>query len=298
MKTIYINNLEEVFNKEELSVMLGNFDGFHRGHAKLLEELLKYNTKKAMLTFYPHPLEILKNTNFKYLDTILDKEEYLSDKLDYLIVLKTSKEMLSKKKEEFIKFLKNNNTVNVVCGRDYTFGALKEGTIEDLKCFNINVTSDFKLYNKRVSSTDIRNLLKRGKIVKANILLGHNYTIRGIVSKGNQLGRTIGFRTANIEQNDYLFPKNGVYFGYVTIENTIYYSMINIGNNPTVGNTLLRLEAHIFDFDQDIYNKEIKVSFLRYIRDEKKFSSLEELKEELARNKEYCINLISAQHYF
>lgn len=298
MKTIYINDLEEVFNNEELSVMLGSFDGFHRGHAKLLEELLKYNTKKAMLTFYPHPLEILKNTSFKYLDTIIDKEEYLNDKLDYLIVLKTSIEMLSKRKDDFIKFLKNNNTVNVVCGSDYTFGALKEGTIKDLECFNLNVTSDFKLYNKRVSSTDIRKLLKRGKIVKANILLGHDYTIRGIVSLGNQLGRTIGFRTANIEQNDYLFPKNGVYFGYVTLDSTKYYSMINIGNNPTIGNTQLRLEAHIFNFDQNIYNKEIKVSFLRYIRDEKKFASLEALKEELKRNKEYCKNCISSPENF
>lgn len=292
METIYINKLDEVFNCDDLTLMLGNFDGFHRGHQELLKNLNKYNTKKGLLTFYPHPLEILKKEKFLYLDTVKDKEEYLSNQLDYLIVLRTSKEMLNARKYEFIRFLRNNNVINLVCGIDYTFGVHKEGTVDDLKIFNLDIVSDYKLYNKRVSSSEIRSLIKNGKIGRANILLGHDYIIKGKVVLGNQLGRTIGFRTANIEQNEYLFPKNGVYFGYVIVDGIKNYAMINIGSNPTVGGVKRRLEAHIFDFDQDIYNKDIKVSFLKFIRDEKKFNNLNDLKNELIENKKYCLSLI------
>lgn len=292
METIYINKLDEVFNCDDLSLMLGNFDGFHRGHQELLKNLNKYNTKKGLLTFYPHPLEILKKEKFLYLDTIKDKEEYLSNKLDYLIVLRTSEEILNARKCEFIRFLRNNNVINLVCGIDYTFGVHKEGTVDDLKIFNLDIVSDYKLYNKRVSSSEIRSLIKNGKIGRANILLGHDYTIKGKVVLGNQLGRTIGFRTANIEQNEYLFPKNGVYFGYVTIDDVKHYAMINIGSNPTVGGVRRRLEGHIFDFDLEIYNKDIKVSFLKFIREEKKFNNLDDLKNELIENKKYCLSLI------
>ncbi len=292
MKTIYIDDLSKIFNKEDLAVMLGNFDGFHLGHQKLLKELLKLNTKKALLTFYPHPLTILRQKEFAYLDLISDKEEYLANKLDYLIVLKTTENMLNANKKQFLEFLINNNVKSVVCGLDYTFAKNKEGNVSDLKIFDLHVVPDFKIDNLRISSTLIRKYLSDSNIEDANKMLGRNYFIKGIVEKGSQIGRTIGFPTANVSESLYLIPKNGVYFGYVIINNIKYKAMINIGINPTIN--LIhkpRIEAHILDFNQDIYGKEIKVLFVKKLRDEKKFSSKEELIDMLKKNKDECKNL-------
>lgn len=292
MKIIYIDSLSEIFNNEPLALMLGNFDGFHLGHQELLKELLKIKTKKGLLTFYPHPSTIFKGTKFYSLDTIKDKEEYLKDYIDYIIVLKTSSEILNSSKETFLNFLKNNKVKSVVCGSDYTFACQKEGTVKDLNVFDLHVVPDFKIDNIRVSSSEIRTYLKKGEIESANKMLGRNYFIKGIVKKGSQIGRTIGFPTANIESSDYLFPKCGVYFCYAYINNKKYKAMVNIGINPTIN--LIdkeRLEAHILDFNQDIYEEELKIEFIKKIRDEQKFASKEELIDILRKNKQECESL-------
>ncbi len=293
MKIIYINNLNEIFNYEELGLMLGNFDGFHLGHQELLKELSKINTKKGLLTFYPHPSTIFNESKFYYLDTIEDKKDYLKDYIDYIIVLNTSKEILNSSKVTFINFLTNNKVKSIVCGNDYTFGYRKEGTVKDLYDFDLHIVADFKIENNRVSSTLIREYLKSGEIENANKMLGRNYFIKGIVTRGAKIGRTIGFPTANIEETQYLLPKKGVYFCYTYIDNQKYKAMVNIGINPTIN--LIdkkRLEAHILNFNKDIYGKEIKIEFIKKLRDEKKFKSKEELIETLIKNKQECENLV------
>jgi riboflavin kinase/FMN adenylyltransferase len=274
--------------------MLGNFDGFHLGHNELLNELKKINIKKGLLTFYPHPLKILTNLDFKYLDTIEDKEKKLENDLDYLIVINTTIDILKKDKNSFINFLKNNNVSDIVCGNDFTFGKNKSGTIKDLSEFNLHIVPDFKIDNIRVSSTYIRKYLNEGNIDLANKYLGHYYEIEGCVSHGSHLGNTIGFPTANIEENEYLLPNNGVYFGYAIIDKKKVFGMINIGINPTIN--LLnkkRLEINLFDFKLDIYNKNIRVGFIKKLRDEIKFNSKEDLINMLNKNKLECLNLIN-----
>ena len=292
MKTIIIKSLNELFNKEPLALMLGNFDGFHKGHQQLLKVLKEKDIKKGLLTFYPHPLKVLNNFDFKYLDTIKDKEIYLENDIDYLVVLSTSKELLNSTKNDFIKFLKLNNVRDIVCGNDFTFGSHKSGTIKDLSLFNLSVVPDYTTNNIRISSTKIREFLRNGNVVEAKNFLGRYYELQGLVVHGSQIGRTIGFPTANIEENEYLLPKNGVYFGYAIIDKEKYFGMINIGVNPTIN--LIdkrRLEINIFDFSKDIYGKTIRVGFIDKIRDEKKFDSKEELVKTLELNRDTCIKL-------
>ncbi len=293
MKTVFIKDLNEVFQNENLALMLGNFDGFHLGHNALLNELKKLNIKQGLLTFYPHPLKILKNLDFKYLDTIKDKEKKLENEIDYLIVINTTKELLNENKNSFINFLKNNKVSDIVCGNDFTFGKNKSGTVKDLSDFRLHIVPDYKIDNIRVSSTYIRKYLNEGNIDFANKYLGHFYEIEGVVSHGSHLGNTIGFPTANIEENEYLLPSNGVYFGYAIVDDKKIFGMINIGINPTIN--LLnkkRLEINLFDYNQDLYDKIIRVGFIKKLRDEIKFNSKEELINMLNKNKLECINLI------
>ncbi len=295
MRIIEINSLDEVFNKNNLSIMLGDFDGMHKGHQVLLNTLLNIKAHHAMLTFYPHPKEFFTSEKFKYLDTIKDKEIRLCNDLDYLIVLKTNKNILNSSKQDFINFLKNNNVTDVVCGNDFTFGKNKEGNVSDLNMFNVHLVDDVTLNNKRISSTSIREYLRKGQIKEANCLLDRIYSVKGIVSKGSQLGRTIGFPTANLDDLDYLLPGRGVYFGYALIDNIKYFGMINIGINPTF-NLLKnnRLEINIFEFNNNLYDKEIEVFFIDKIRDEKKFNSKEELVLELEKNRLECLEYMNS----
>ena len=296
MISIYIKDKNFITIPEKICAAIGNFDGVHLGHQRLIEECKKQcqekGYKSAVLTFYPHPLKVLNNFDFKYLDTIKDKEIYLENDIDYLVVLSTSKELLNSTKNDFIKFLKLNNVRDIVCGNDFTFGSHKSGTIKDLSLFNLSVVPDYTTNNIRISSTKIREFLRNGNVVEAKNFLGRYYELQGLVVHGSQIGRTIGFPTANIEENEYLLPKNGVYFGYAIIDKEKYFGMINIGVNPTIN--LIdkrRLEINIFDFSKDIYGKTIRVGFIDKIRDEKKFDSKEELVKTLELNRDTCIKL-------
>lgn len=273
-----------------LCATIGNFDGVHKAHQLLINECKKNGEKSVVITFYPHPLCVLK-TNFNYCFlTNLNRKINLIRKLnpDYLIIIEFTRTTALTRKDEFIDYLKSIGITSIVCGKDTFFGYKNEGTISDLeKEFNVKVIDDLYVDDLKVSSSNIKKLLEEGKIELANKLLGRNYMIEGVVVEGFHNGEKLGYRTANLDILGNVPPKNGVYAVNVLYNKKKYLGMCNVGYNPTIGKlNTLKLETHIFNFDQMIYGEEIKVEFLSYIRKETKFSSLDELKEQLKKDKE------------
>lgn len=289
MKIIHINNFEEKYIYEPISACIGNFDGIHLGHQALIKEVLKSTLPHAMITFNPHPIKYFIDQNYKELTPLDTKIELLENVLDYLIILDFNKELAHMSPLDFIKLLKKNMIFEIVCGTDYHFGYQAKGNADMLKDYfkTIIIPSIYK-DNTLVKSQAIRNKIQNGDMKEANNLLGRSYTIKGVVCHGSHLGHTIGFPTANINDVEYLLPKNGVYMTITKIHNKFYKSMTNVGFNPTFNkkNNIV-VETNILDFDQDIYGEEISVSFIELIRDEKKFLSIDELKQELVKNQEY-----------
>ena len=278
---------------EEYALALGNFDGVHLGHQKLIEYAKKTGLKVAIMTFEPHPISIIKNIkNLMYITPYCVKKDLFNDYLcDVILKVSFDINVMKMKKEEFIAFLKKINPKKIICGYDYTFGYMGEGKAIDLsKCFDTIIVSKYMIDGIRVSSTKIREYITSGDIDKANKMLGRPYMIKGVVEHGNALGRTIGFRTANITHKDYIMPKNGVYLCKIKRGNETLYGMANVGYNPTINvQKELRLEVNIFDFSKDIYGETLEIYFIYHLRDEIKFNSKEELIEELSRNKEFGI---------
>ncbi len=286
MKIVEISNLNETKILENIAVMLGNFDGIHLGHKAILDKLLESDLPKGIMVFDPHPNHFF-DSSFKELMDLGSKIEYFTNFMDYFIILKTSDEILSSSKYDFINFMKNNHIVEIVCGNDYTFGKNKEGSVKDLVDeFYVSIVPDVQINNKRVSSTSIRKHLINGEILEANKELGRDYSVEGIVVDGNHLGRTINFRTANLNKVSTLVPKKGVYLGYSYIDGDKVYAIVNVGMPSFVNNDGVRVEAHYLDFYKDIYYKKIKVHFVYYMRDMKKLHSIKELEKLLQKDKE------------
>ncbi len=291
MKLIKINstNSERI---DELSCVLGNFDGLHKGHSALIELLQTMPNKKAIITFEPHPKSYFDNDNFRYIMSYDQKLNAINGKnIDYCIRLdfKMFKDLSV---SEFVTFLKNIGVQDVICGEDFRFSKNRLGTpVELSKYFNTHVISEVTYNDRRISSSMIRERITNGDMIEANELLGFNYRIDGIVVKGRQVGRTIGYPTVNIEYNEYVLPKKGVYYGIMTYKNKSYKAMINIGNNPTMNRTdKLSLEAHILDFNDSIYGELVSLEFIERIRDEINFNSVDLLLEQLRKDKEIISN--------
>ncbi|MFI3329651.1 MAG: bifunctional riboflavin kinase/FAD synthetase [bacterium] len=253
---------------------IGNFDGVHIGHQNLIKETKEAGFKSLVITFD----EINKDNLF----TLEDKIEKIKQlEVDYLIILKYEdfKNMFY---TEFIKMLKKLKTKKVVIGKDFRFGFKQEGDYIDLENkFEVKRLDDILIDNKRISSTSIRQYLTEGSLEKVNELLGYNYFVKGIVVKGNQLGRTIGFPTANLETIVHLI-KPGVYKTITFYDDKEYKSITNIGVNPTFNKVdTLKIETFLLNENIDLYDKEIKVEFITKLRDEKKFNNKEELIEVL-----------------
>ncbi len=291
MKLIEINNVNQE-KIDDISCMLGNFDGLHKGHTALINSLLAMPNKKAIITLAPHPRSYFDKDNFRYIMSYDQKMEALNEKdIDYCIRLdfETFKDLSV---EEFVIFLRNIGVKDITCGQDYRFSKNRQGTPSDLsKHFETIIIEEVTYNNKKISSSYIRELITDGNLQEANKLLGFIYKITGIVVKGRQIGRTIGFPTANIEYTNYVLPKKGVYYGQIIYNNKSYKAMINIGNNPTMNKVdHLSLEVHILDFDEDIYGKTITVEFIDRLRDEIKFSNVNLLLEQLNKDRDIIIN--------
>lgn len=296
-------------NTYQTAITIGTFDGVHMGHRKILERLINSakNTglKSTVLTFFPHPRMVLqKDTNIKLLNTIEEKTQILSDlNLDYLIVHPFTKEFSRLTATEFVRDILVNSLKGkkIIIGYDHRFGRNRNANIQDLIAFGN--TLDFEVEeipaqeidDVSVSSTKIRNALMEGDIATANNYLSYAYMLTGTVKKGKGLGKQFGFPTANlhIPEAYKLIPKTGVYVVKSTIDGKEYFGMMNIGYNPTVGGSEKSIEINFFGFEGNLYDKKIQVSILHRIRDEHKFNSIEELQQQLAKDKEVSLDLIS-----
>jgi riboflavin kinase/FMN adenylyltransferase len=287
---------------------LGTFDGVHIGHKKILQKLTQ-NTpndqyENVVLTFFPHPRMVLQeNSNIKLINTIQEKQELLEEiGIENLVIHPFDEAFSQLTAEEFVKtvLVEKFHIQKIIIGHDHRFGRNRTANIDNLidfgkeYGFEVSQISVQELNEISVSSTKIRNAILNGDIQLANDYLGYSYFITGTVVKGKQLGRTIGFPTANlkIEEKYKLIPQNGVYLVQTIINSKAIQGMMNIGTNPTVEGQEQSIEIHLLDFEDDLYDQELKISILNRIRDEEKFSSLHLLQEQLQKD------TIVAKNYF
>jgi len=282
-------------------VTIGTFDGVHLGHQKIIAQITAAARDKdcdsLVLTFFPHPRMVLQEgTEMKQLNTIEEKTALLEQLgVDHLVIHPFDKAFSRMTAEEFVKevLVDTFRLKKIIIGYDHRFGRNRTADINDLITygetygFEVAQISAEELNAVSISSTKIRTALNEGNIELANNYLGYPYAITGKVVKGQQLGRTIGYPTANISvREDYkLIPQNGVYVVQSTIQEKTVFGMMNIGNRPTVDGTLQTIEVHFLDFDQNLYNQNISVSLLKRLRSEQKFPSLDALKTQLHHDK-------------
>lgn len=300
---------EELTSIKNAILTIGTFDGVHVGHQKILqklqEEACKIDGETVLFTFYPHPRMVLNPTNhgLKLIQTQEEKIEKLEKLgLENLIVQPFTPEFSNLTAKDFVeKFLiEKLNVKKLVIGHDHQFGKNREGTLDFLKemsvkhNFEVTEIPAQEINEVNISSTKVRKAIESGDIDVANAYLGDPFELNGVVVKGKQLGRTIGFPTANIElKSDIkILPKKGVYAVEIQLSDYTYYiGMMNIGNRPTISNELKEtIEVNIFDFNQSIYSNEIKVKLFGRMRDEFKFDSIEKLKEQLTKDEKTCRN--------
>ena len=297
MKTIHIGLNNQPCFEEGLSLAVGYFDGFHLGHQELIkkakEKARENNLKTAVLSFDPNPLVTLgKMKEEKYLTSLKDREAILETmEIDYFLILDFTLEVANMLPGDFVStFIEKMNVKEVICGFDFFFGQKGKGNGELLKTyttFNTSVINQVSKDNLKISTTRINGLLAQGKLDEVTELLTRPYQMTGKVIHGKQRGRQMGFPTANIDYGSYYLPKRGVYGVKVIFDGDTYLGMCNVGFNPTFKNDeQYSVEVHLFDFSGDIYGEEISIQFYFYTRDEKTFSSKDELKLQLMKDQE------------
>lgn len=299
---IYIDEYKNLKNKDHLTLTIGNFDGIHVGHQALIKKAASfYDTKPALMTFDPHPARLLRDVKHQRLMSINQKIEILNKTvLDRAYIVKFTKEFADLTPDEYIDFLKKLNVKRIVVGNDFKFGAFAKGTILDLeKHFEVVVVDDILINQTRVSSTYIKDLIYSGELDKVYNLLNRYYQIEGFVIHGDKVGRTLGIPTANLDYDDYVLPKDGVYYSIVELNGKEYAGALNIGYNPTINHSKTkRAEVHILDFDEEIYDQELKIKIVKFLRPELKFQGKDELVKQMQEDLRQCRELYSLEKNF
>lgn len=307
-----LNNLSEIQNvmgiEPDIGLTIGNFDGVHIGHRQLLQKIrtdcVSKKLKFTLVTFLPHPQKILQPEKSHLLINSYDDRRKLLEEMgvDILIELKFTRDFSTLSGADFLnKYLFSYKGLRVFyLGYDFAFGANKEGT-HDLvrslchpKGIEVDIQPKFEFQGDVVSSSLIREKLKNGKIAELETILNRPFHVEGVVVKGEGRGKKIGFPTANIQiGTDLIIPQKGVYVTRTSYKGMVYQSVTNIGNNPTFKDTEnIHIETNLFDFNNDIYGEVLRIEFLHKIRDEKKFSTVNELIEQIKKDVDSAKNIL------
>ena len=304
---ITVHSISKYTEEHPVVITIGTFDGVHIGHLKILQRIItaakKTGLKSALLTFFPHPRMVLQsNTDIKLLNTVAEKAAILERLgLDVLIIQPFTKDFSRLSATEFVRDILVNllKSKKIIIGYDHRFGRNRNANIKDLIAFGAALDFEVEEIPAQeiaaisVSSTKIRKALEQGEIRTANAFLGYAYLLTGTIVKGKGVGRTLSFPTANlaIAEEYKQIPKNGVYVVSSLLQGAVVYGMMNIGFNPTVNGRIRSIEIHYFNLDADLYGQQIQVNVLHRLRDEKRFSSLDDLKAQLAVDQKKALEL-------
>jgi riboflavin kinase / FMN adenylyltransferase len=295
---------DDFITQKNQVICLGYFDGMHIAHVSLIEEARKIAKDKglslAVFTFSMNFKAYLNQERHRCLTTIEDKANICKDlDVDYLYVMKLSQHLVHMDAQEFIdRFLMGSNTV--VVGFDFRFGYRGSGDrnlLKRNKSFATKVIPEMKYLDLKVGTTRIKANLLDGNLTMANHLLGRPYSIKGRVVSGRGIGRRLGYPTANIDYLPYILPKSGVYYTKVIYQGKSYHGVTNIGNKPTYFDLPITVETHVFEMDKNLYNEEIRIEFIEYIRPELKFDSEVALSEQIYKDIEYVKLKIKEAHH-
>lgn len=307
MKTIH--GIENFPASEGSIVTIGTFDGVHLGHQQILKQLIdtsqQSKLKSVLLTFFPHPRMVLQpDISMRLIQTIEERERALRKTgLDYLVIHPFSEKFSRLSADDYVKqiLVEKLNVRKVVVGYDHRFGRNRTASLEDM--YNYADIYDFevieidakKIKSTAVSSTKIRKAIDEGDIALANSYLGDPFSLEGVVVHGDKRGRELSYPTANIElQNKHkIIPKQGVYLIQSDLDNEVVYGMMNIGTKPTFDTTNPSIEVHFFDWNGDLYEQTLQVKLLKWVREEQKFGSVEELQAQIHADERYCRSYIS-----
>lgn len=305
-----LENITQPF--KNAAITIGNFDGVHIGHQALFHEVIEkahaIDGTSIAMTFDPHPIRVLKRNNTPPLITLQEQKSELIERsgMQVLICIPFTKQFASLSAEDFIKnlLIDKIGMKAIIVGGDYTFGKNREGNLAVLKSFASQldyevIVADWikaaQNVSDRISSTKIRELVMAGEVKPARKMLGRHYQIRGLVVKGRDRGgKLLGIPTANINLQDELCPKTGIYAVTVEYHNRLYRGVANIGYSPTFDDNEFTVEVHLLDFAENIYGEKIRVNFIERIRDEKKFADISELKDQINRDIKTADTILAA----